>query len=148
MSYLTSCRATYNLGSLEILEIHQNWVEIKPSTQSCFLKWDVCNSTQKLHRSSYQTFLFLFNFAWLFHFVPNILSMIVGQYQLPYTKLLCDPILTVVISCTSKFLIIYSQKNLNLLNSTLALTGWIRGASREKTYQKLGFEVSFGWTLI
>ena len=52
-------------------------------------------------------------------------------------KFLFDHILTMVISCTTKPLIICLKKDLQLFS---ALTGAIRGTSREKVYQKVGLE--------
>ena len=63
------------LGNKEILGKPQIWVQ--PSTQSPFQKLNFGNSSQKVRKSWYQTFLFLSSFTGFLYFVPNILPRIV-----------------------------------------------------------------------
>ena len=77
------------LGNKEILGKSQILVEIQPSAQSPFHKLNFGNSSQKTHKSRYQTFLFLSSFTGFLCFVPDLLPMIVGsKFQLQQTILI------------------------------------------------------------
>ena len=82
------------LGILENKEISrksQIWVETQLSAQSPFQKLNFGNSSQKTHKSRYQTFLVLSSFIGLLYFVPNILSRIVVQGLAPLIQcVICE----------------------------------------------------------
>ena len=52
----------------EILGKCQNCFGIEPSAQSSLQKENFCNGSQKMRRSSYQSFLLLLIFAWFLYF--------------------------------------------------------------------------------
>ena len=43
-------------------------MEVEPSVQSSFYRQNICNSGQKIRRSSYQSFLLLSNFSLFLYF--------------------------------------------------------------------------------
>ena len=55
----------------------QNCVDVKVSVQSPLQKFVIGNSGQNILKNGYQNFLVLSNFAILFNFLQNILSLIV-----------------------------------------------------------------------
>ena len=64
------------LGNEEIIGKSKIWVRIWPSAQSPFEKLNSGNSSQKTHKSRYQSFLVLFSLTGFLYFVSNILSRI------------------------------------------------------------------------
>ena len=66
------------LGSQELSEKSQIWMETEPSTQSPFDKLALVVAVKKKTRKNrYQFFLFLSSFTGFLHFVPNNVSRIV-----------------------------------------------------------------------
>ena len=53
------------------------WLEMQPSAQSSFQKFNVDNSCQETRKIRYYGFEVLPNFTVFLYFVPNILSRIV-----------------------------------------------------------------------
>ena len=68
------------LGNKKMLEKSKNWEEAEVNYQSPLQKQIFGKSNKKLHRSRFQCFFILFNFAWFLYFVSNILSRVVDDY--------------------------------------------------------------------
>ena len=74
------------LGNNKILGKSQIWVETYPCAHSPFKKLNFSNSSPKLHKNRYQTFLDLFSFTGFLYLVPNFLSRIIDTiFQLTPT---------------------------------------------------------------
>ena len=68
-----------SIGNLVHALAHELLKDLRPSSQSLFLKLNFDNSSKKRRNKRYQTFLDLSNFTEFLYFVPNVLSRIVGS---------------------------------------------------------------------
>ena len=72
------------LGNKEMLGKSQIYVETQPSAQSPFQKLKFGNSSPKTRKSRGQFFLELSSFTGFLYLVPNILSRIVGVWEVSF----------------------------------------------------------------
>ena len=68
-----------SIGNLVHALAYELLKDLRPSSQSLFLKLNFGNSSKKRRNKRYQTFLDLSNFTEFLYFVPNVLSRIVGS---------------------------------------------------------------------